>query len=151
MQHISTSVTVILKYFVPTIWIIFFGTMTILFFMQGDVGLFGLPASIFKLIFTSFFLLGVALLYFTFIQIKRVEIDDNFLYVTNYLKIFKYPFSNIERIREVNYGLFILVRVYFKEPGYFGKKIIFIASQRRYADFFRRHPNVARKLLRAVE
>ena len=53
-----------------------------------------------------FLVLGFSILYFTVMNLKRVEADNDFVYITNYLKIFKYPYFNVEKITEKNYGLF---------------------------------------------
>lgn len=73
----------------------------------------------------------MGVLYFSLMQLKRVEVDEHFVYVTNYKDTARYPFHNIEKLEEANYFLFKIVRVYFKESGMFGKKAIFLSNQFR--------------------
>ncbi len=147
MQNISSSTTVFLKYFLPTIWIIFFGTLFVAFWLNDEIYVLGFAPEKFKWIYMGFLIVGVVLLYLTVMTIKRVEIDEEFVYVTNYIKVYKYPFSNIESWKELDYGLFKTVKIRLKEPGYFGKKIVFIASRERYSRFFEEHPSIVQKII----
>ncbi len=62
----------------------------------------------------------------------RVEFDGQFVYVTNYFKVFKYPIDNIEKITVKDYSIFKLVTVNLVSAGYFGKKIILLASRSNF-------------------
>ncbi|MEM6724838.1 MAG: hypothetical protein AAF598_12415 [Bacteroidota bacterium] len=130
MQNISSSATLALKYFIPTIWIVFFGTITIYVFLSNNaaeiVG--GTEGAVLgpRLGLLLFFLTGVAFFYFLFMRLKRVEVDHQFIYVTNYIKIYKYPYSNIERIERQKILFFRPTTIHFKEPGSFGPKVTFI-------------------------
>lgn len=145
MQNISTSLTAFLKYFVPTIWIIFFGTLLVAFWLNTDMNVGPFSPDVFKWVYSGFFLCGVALLYLMVMTIKRVEVDSNFVYATNYHKIYKYPFSNIKKVKELDYGLFKTVKIHLKEPGHFGKKVVFVASRRKYNAFFKENPAIAQQ------
>ena len=148
MRRISSSATLGLKLFFPTFWVVFFGAFTFAVLSSG-VGkspLFG--NLIFKLGLLGFFLLGVLTLYFTVFRLKRVEIDHPFVYVTNYFKSFRYPFDNIEQIREHNFVFFYLAVITLKKSGTFGKKIFFVESRQKFEDFLKSYADLAAKLVK---
>lgn len=147
MERVSTNLTLILKLFIPTFWIVFFGAFTIAVFATDARNLGALPATTLKIGLTLFLIIGVTLLYFTLFQLKRVEMDPDFIYATDFIKHFRYPYHNIEKIEELDYLLFNLVRIHLKEPGYFGKKITFIPSKRRFQNFLDKHPEVVKRLI----
>lgn len=130
-SRISSSFTLFFRLFVPIFWAVFFGAFTIGLLVTPQ-----LPAVIdniyFRIGLVVFYLSGLALLYFTILRLKRVEIDADFVYVTNYLKTYRYPFHNIESIHEVNLGIFQLATFRFKEKGSFGKKIHFLESRIKF-------------------
>lgn len=61
--------------------------------------------------------------------------DDEFVYATNYLKTYKYPWHNIDKIEEARGLLFSKGIIHLKSPGKWGKKITFIRSKKRWRDF----------------
>jgi hypothetical protein len=65
--------------------------------------------------------------------------DDHHLYISNYFRTFKYPFSDIEVIRESSVlpGRIFCIRL--KSKGSFGKNIYFLASQELWKDFLSTH------------
>lgn len=147
MRRISSSATLGLKIFFPTFWIVFFGSFTIAVLISG-IGKSSLIGSwMFKGGVFLFFMLGVAILYFTVLQLKRVEIDHEFVYVTNFFKTFRYPFHNVEKIVENNYVLFYSGAIHLKEGGHFGKKLVFIQSRQKFEDFVKSFPDLASKLV----
>ena len=130
-RRISSSLTLFFRIFVPVFWVVFFGAFTIGLLVTPQ-----LPAVLDNLFFrvglVVFYLTGLALLYFTVLRLKRVEIDPDFVYVTNYLKTYRYPFHNIESIRETNLLLFHVATIRFREKGSFGKKIHFLESRFKF-------------------
>ncbi len=147
MRRISSSATLGLKLFLPTFWIVFFGVLTVAILMSG-VGkspIFG--NWIFKGGVLLFFICGVLVLYFTLFQLKRVEIDHEYVYVTNYFKSYKYPYHNVEKIKEHNLLILHVAVIVLKQPGVFGKKIAFIESRQKFEDFLKSFPNLASKLV----
>jgi hypothetical protein len=146
MHRISSNATLFLKIFLPTMWVVFFGLFTLVVWVAGVFSFGGVSASAFKLGFTVFFLVGTALLYFTFWQLKRVELDDLYVYASNYFKTYRYPYHNIEKITERDATLFHLVHIHLKTPGRFGKKITFLLDEAMWRDFLEKRPGVAEKL-----
>ena len=130
-KRISSSLTLFFRIFVPVFWTVFFGALTIGLLVTSQ-----LPPVLDNLYFrigvVVFYLSGLIILYFTVLRLKRVEIDPQYVYVTNYLKTYRYPFHNIESVQEYNLILFYLATIRFKEKGSFGKKIHFLESRIKF-------------------
>lgn len=142
MERVSTNSTLFFKFFIPIFWIVFFGAFTSAIFLY-DFEYFGnIPKIPFRIGALFFFLSGVLLFYFTLMRLKRVEMDELFIYVTDYFKHFRYPYHNIEKLEESSFLFLQVVTIHLKEPGRFGKKMSFITSKIRYAGFFEKHPNL---------
>ena len=143
MQRISSNFTLFLKIFLPTIWIAFFGAFTLAVLLSNVEQFPIFSFFYFKIGLAAFLLIGLGLLYFTVMQLRRVELDGEFIYASNYFKTYRYPFNNIEKITERDLGLFGLLKIYLKTPGKFGKKITFILDEAMLKDFFDKNPEVA--------
>ena len=141
--NISSNWTLLLKIFLPILWGAFFGLITIAFWFSDQPTVGTMPIDSFRLLMSSFFFTGMAVLYFSFIQLKRVEVDDHFFYVTNYKDTARYPFHNIEKIETANYFLFKIMRLYYKEAGIFGKKSIFLVNQFRLQEVLKQRKELA--------
>ncbi len=142
MIHVSSSFTLFLKIVVPTVWLVFFGVLTIAFFTQDVDAVGGIPADRFKYILLGFFLGGLFLLLLTLIRLKRVDMNTEHMAVTNYFKSYQYPYSSIEKIEESDYLLFRIIHIYLRKKGKFGKKIKFMASRKRFHEFMALHPEI---------
>ena len=142
MQRVSTNLTLFFKFFIPIFWIVFFGAFTLTVFVYRAEYYGDIPGRSFRIGTVLFFLSGVVMLYFTLMRLKRVEMDEYFVYVTNYFKNFRYPYHNIEKIEESKFLFLTNVTIYLKTPGNFGKSIRFIASNGRYRDFWKEHPEI---------
>jgi hypothetical protein len=140
MHRISSNLTLPLKIFLPTLWISFFGVFTVAFLL-ANVEQFA-SFIYWKLGMLVFFLAFTALFYFTTMQLKRVEVDQNFVYASNYLKTYRYPYHNVEKMTERDMGLFTLVKVHLKVPGKFGKKIPFLLDEAMLKDFLEKNPEM---------
>ena len=146
MQNVSSSFTVLIKFALPTCWIIFFGAMSIALWFEDSGPVAGMEAGIFRIVISIFFLIGVATLYWAVMRIKRVEMDDKFFYVTNYFKNIRYPYHQIENINEKDYFFFRTIHLIIKQPGHFGKKITFIPGRINFDEFLAEHPDVVKQL-----
>lgn len=147
MQRVSTNLTLFYKFFIPVFWIVFFGAVTVASLFLPFRSAAGMSGTTFRLLIAFIFLSGVAILWFTLLQLKRVEMDEHFVYVTNYFKNFRYPYHNIDRIEESRFLFFRTARIYFKEPGSFGSSVTFVPSHRLFDDFMNSHPEIREGLL----
>ncbi len=83
-------------------------------------------------------------------QLKRVDMDEDFMYVSNYFKTFRYTYPSIEKIKERDFLLFYTIHVHLKEAGEFGKKIVFISRSKKLDRYLKAHPKVAEQLIDAI-
>lgn len=150
MQRVSTNLTLFYKFFIPIFWIVLFGSITAAVLLSSRTAFGSIPGNQFRIGITIFFLSGVVILGLTLMQLKRVEMDDEFVYVTNYFKHFRYPYHNIENLHETRFFFLKVVTITLKKPGSFGKKMTFIASNRLYRSFWEEHPELYEKLTPAA-
>lgn len=141
-RRLSSSATLGLKLFLPTFWIVFFGALTLAMLFAGSSRAPILGSLGFKLGALGFFAIGVCLLYFTVMQLKRVEVDGEYLYITNFFKSYRYPHDQIERLVDSNFTIFHLGHVHLKSAGSFGKKITFLQSRQKFEAFMESHPEL---------
>lgn len=130
-KRISSSFTLFFFLFVPIFWLVFFGAFMVASFIYSDETAF-FQSFGYKIGIVIFYLTGVIFFYFTLLRLKRVEIDTDFVYVTNYFKTYRYPFHNIDTITEIDLLLFKLGTIRFKEKGSFGSKIHFLESRIKF-------------------
>ncbi len=141
MIHVSSNITLLLRLLLSTFWLVFFGLFT-LAVLTRDTPYFGnVPAFLFKIGVVLFYLAGIVLLYFTLLKLKRVEMDEEYIYATNYFRHRRYPWSNVEKIVEKDFGLFSVFVIYLIKSGQFGRKLPFIASRKRLAYFLKEYPD----------
>jgi len=142
MDRVSTNWTLFLKFFLPVFWIVFFGavTLTALFYKFEYIG--DIPAANFRIALVIFYLSGLAMFIFTLMRLKRVEMDPQFVYVTNYFKNYRYPYHNIEQISFSSFLFLSVATIRFKTAGSFGKKIFFVPNMERFRLFLTQHPEV---------
>jgi len=146
MHRISSNLTLLLKIFIPTLWISFFGVFTIAFLFtnikQLDAFLY------YKVGMLIFFLAFTAIFYFTVMQLKRVELDKGHIYASNYLKTYRYSYDSVEKMTERDMWLFTLVKIHLKSPGKFGKKMSFLLDEAMLKDFLEKNPEMSAELNR---
>lgn len=148
MQRVSTNLTLAYKFFFPIIWIVFFGCLS-LFTWLTDLGYAGdIPMSTFRLMVTGFWLAGVAFLYWAFLRLKRVDMDDTHVYISNYFKTARYPYEDLDKITTNNFGLFKSANIHLKGAGIFGKKSTFVPSRKLFPLFMTTKPALFEYLLR---
>jgi hypothetical protein len=134
-----------MKVIFPVFWITVTGVGIVAMFFAGEVK--NAPP---KLMFLLIWILAIAFMYWTCMVLKAVSVDDDFLYVSNYIKEISIPLSNIEDVTENRWINIHPVTIHLKSPSEFGDKIIFMPKVRVFA-FFSSHPVVAelRELARA--
>jgi hypothetical protein len=101
----------------------------------------------FRVGYVVMYLLFGLFLYFTFIQLLRVDMGPENFHASNYIKIYAYKYKDIEKIDEQNYGLFRLITIHLRAEGSLGKKITFIPSYKNYEYFIEQHPELFEHLL----
>jgi len=147
MQRVSTNFTLFLKIFLPVFWLVFFGAFAVVLWTENRIPTGAIPIETLRIFMTIFFVIGATILYFTLLKLHRVEMDEAFIYVTNYIKTARYPYHQIEKIAEVDFLILSTVTIHFKNKGVFGKKATFVPSRYRFQGFLNQHPEVVKELV----
>jgi hypothetical protein len=140
MQRLSSNLTLFLKLTLPVGWISFFGLFALVIFLVDTTDKPLIASPQFRIGFLSFFLIFVVLIYFTIFQLKRVEQENGFIFVTNYFKTIKFPIDNISTVSTMDLGIFKVVWFHLKSKGVFGKRIPFIAQKTSFQSFEAQNP-----------
>jgi len=124
-----------MKIIFPAFWIPSGGfvTLIVLFSRDADVSA--------KLTLPCMFVVGSAFIYWSGIRLKEVSIDNDFLYVSNYLKEVSIPLSQIYDVTENRWVNIHPVTIHLNSPSEFGDKITFMPRTRFFA-LYSSHPVV---------
>ena len=145
MAHtqVSSGWTLFWKYLLPTFWFVFFGSVAIYIgFVADIVGVKPpLTASMVRVLTVSFFFTSMGLFWLTTMRMYRVDMDDDYFYVTNYFKVLRYTYSSLADIRRSRFLGIRTVTLEFHEKAYFGKTVKFLDSGRLYR-FVAEHPEL---------
>ncbi len=142
MHRISSNLTILLKIFIPTVWVVFFTTILIVIFTVNSQTLPVLTSTSFRIGYVIFYVLFLTIIYFSIFQLKRVEFGEDSYIVTNYLKTYRLIYEDIEQVDITELGRLKLIKLKLKAKGSFGKTISFLASSKLYEIFMQSHPNV---------
>ena len=118
MNRLSSNITLILSIFFPISWFVFFGAFLMAIWIIDPEDIVSIEAN-----------------YNVFCKYKRVEYDHEFVYLTNYIKTVKTPYSQIEKISSNKIFGFLNLKIYLKHKGVFGSKIKCISRPHYFADF----------------
>jgi hypothetical protein len=143
MERISSNSTLFFKIFFPSFWVVFFGAFTIAILFNPIPLFMGWTQLTTRIIFVVLYLIGVVVIYFTIFQLKRVELSTRQLYLTNYVKHYRYALEDIEQIQVHNYYLFSIGTLRLKSRGAFGREVRFMADRYRIKNFLASYPSVA--------
>lgn len=146
MKRISSNLTLFLKLFIPVFWLVFYGSFTVAFWAMDQSVMPLMTSMPFRIGFTAFYLLGTAFIYFTLFQLKRVDIDADYLYVSNYFKTYRYPYPQVKRVTQTNYYLFKTTQIHFAEKQSFGHTITFLARRGAFTTLARQFPDFMKEI-----
>lgn len=145
--RVSSNLTLVLKIFLPTLWIAFFGLLTLaIFFSSGEENLL-LGDWTFKLSVLGLFLVFFVFIYFTIMKLLRVEFAEDAFSASNYFQTYQYTYDDIEKIVEYNLILKTLVGIKMKGITKHGRYIYFLKSKVWYNDFVAKHPHIFENLI----
>ena len=136
-RRLSSLQTVLMKIVYPVMWIPSFGFVTFMMPFDGPNGRDFPP----KWLFMVGFVASAVFVYWSCVRLKEVSVDDQFLYVSNYLKEVSIPLSEIYDVTENKWINIHPVTIHLKSPSEFGEKIVFMPKTRSFA-FFSSHPVV---------
>jgi len=135
-RTISSAQTFFLKVVFPVFWVGAFVGTTVLM-LAGFPGFrdsAGQPASAgTKWAMSLASVIGTAAIYWFCVRLKRVELDHNALYVSNFLKEVAVPLRDVEGISENRWVNTHPVTVRFRRDTGFGTSIVFMPTVRFFA------------------
>ena len=151
MERVSSQLTIFLRIALPTIWMAMVFSFAVLLFwaVRGKAYLFSNP-----LIWIGLLLIlgsGIAFIKFILWKVYRVDMDENFIYISNYFKTYKYPYADIDHIRESKLLPGRVFIIALKAKGSFGKEVAFLASQKLWLDFVSTYSTQFRSILKTSE
>lgn len=131
-KEFSSPYTFVTKILLPCIWVPAAGFIVLkyIFSTAEDQWLL-----LFSWICGSIFLVWFSL------RLKRVRIDGDLLFITDYQTEISTPVTNIANITESFWSNPHTITLHFRTPTAFGEKVMFI-SQGRYLAFWATHPTV---------
>jgi len=134
-KQLSSSLTLFWTVAVPTMWGAFFGIFTLAVFLSSREFYGFINATYLKILLPSILFGGMFLWYMTFMKFRRIDIDRDFIYATNYIKTYRYPWHNVDKIKTKKGIIFNKGIIFLKEGGKFGSKMSFLLSNRRWSEF----------------
>jgi hypothetical protein len=142
-RTLSSAQTFLMKFVLPTVWLGGFGAATVLLFTTGSVtDLDGFPlSSEVRWLFLGVAVLGGLSLYWWCMRLKWVAVDEQWLYVSNYVREIRVPLRDIEDVSENRWVNIRPVTVWLRRETEFGTQIIFMPKTRWWG-FWRAHPVV---------
>ncbi len=140
MDRVSSSLTIVLRIVLPVVWLVTILSLVILLSVavSGRAEIFSNPVIWGSLLFIL--ASGFAFIYFLLWRFYRVDMDGKSIYLSNYFKTFKYPFSDVKSIKGISAMPDRIYHIELKSKGSFGKHIYFLASQKLWQDFVEKHP-----------
>lgn len=142
-RTLSSGVTFWMKVVFPLLWIGGFTVGTIASFLEMFRDRVGEPPPpAIGLILLLVTILGAAFLYWWCMRLKRVRLDEEALYVSNYLREIRVPLHQVEDVSENRWINLHPVFIEFRGETGFGPRIVFMPKIRWFS-FFRSHPAVA--------
>jgi hypothetical protein len=142
MLRVSSNLTLALVVFLPFFWTAFFLGLTIALWAYPFDYYGAIPGPALRVGAVFFVLSGWLSFYYTVFRLKRVEVDEQYLYVTNYLKHVRYPHHQVAGIKLLHWGLFRTIQITLKTSGTFGKSFAFLPTGRAFESFVTQHPEL---------
>jgi len=136
-RTLSSIQTPFQKFIIPALWATVWLSITfsMLFDSATKYDLFSVC------LFQTLGLTIFAFIYRACARLKKVSIDKDFLYVSNYLREITIPLSQISNVKETVWTNIHPVTIYLSSPTVFGDEIRFMPPARFYA-LFSSHPVV---------
>ena len=138
-RTLSSAWTLFEKIIVPVISIVGFGLGTASMY-SGKGGT--PPGPEMKWMFLGILLVGSAFIYWFCARLKQVRIDDEALYISNYLKEVRVPLREIAEVSENRWVNIHPVTIEFQRDTEFGRSVVFMPKMRWFGGWSS-HPVVA--------
>lgn len=121
-RELSSKQTFLLKIILPSLFILMMMTAFLGIILSSRGG----ELVILVIIFPLIGFVGIFSMYFTVVRYKKVAVDERFLYVSNYRKEIKIPFSEIADVTEIKWIRTRPITIHLKNDTEFGRKIVFM-------------------------
>lgn len=140
MQRISSQLTIVLRVAIPTMWITSILTIAVFtgWYLEGRASLFSNPILWGTLLFCL--VIGILFTLFFFWRFYRIDIDETHLYVSNYIKTYRYPLDQIDRITRSTILPNHVHTIHLLSKGTFGQHITFLMAKALWKDYLDSHP-----------
>jgi hypothetical protein len=139
-RNLSSTQTFLMKFVFPSVWLAAFTAGTVMLFVTGGIaGPDGPPPPEMKWLFLGATVLGGLFLYWCCMRLKRVQIDEEWLYVSNYLREIRVPLRDIEDVSENRWINIRPITLTLRRETDFGGQITFMPKTRWWG-FWRPHP-----------
>jgi hypothetical protein len=142
-RTLSSAQTFVMKFISPAACLGGSAAGYMLMFTSGKFpGLAAIPlAAEMKWLFLGATVLGGILVYWFCMRLKRVALDDRWLYISNYLREIRVPLENVAGVSENRWLNTHPITVAFRQDTDFGSQIIFMPKA-RWLTYLSAHPVV---------
>ena len=142
-RTLSSAQTFLMKFVLPTVWLGMFALITGLLFTTGEFsGRDGLPTPPeMKWLFLGATVVGGLFLYWFCMRLKRVAMDEKWLYISNYLREIRVSLRDIEEVSENRWVNIRPITLEFRRETDFGATVTFMPKTQWWG-FWRAHPVV---------
>ena len=137
MIRLSSNWTLILRLFIPVAWIAFFTAFLSGTFLADPIEVPQIANPTFRTGLIMFILGGLIFFAFTFFRLRRVDADQEFVYISDYFRTYRYTFESIDRFRIYDHLFFKAIHVVLKEKGRLGKRAIFLPKMIHFDRFIK--------------
>ena len=135
MTQVSSNLTLFYRLFIPVFFVVFLGALVAFLWVNPAEYYANARGSTVRYVATGLFAGLLLVIALTVWRLRRVEMSREWVYVTDYFRQARYPWTNVARVVEMPLGLFRVVDVHFHEPGSFGSRARFVASGSRWRLF----------------
>jgi hypothetical protein len=141
MIQVSSGWTLAFRLFIPTFWVSLFGSLFIASFTLHQPFIGTYPANYVRLGLFLFIFIFVFLFYKTVMQLKRVELNEDSIFITNYFTNVRYPIIDIKKLVLSKGILFDYVSIHLLGKGVFGNRMKFLLSRKRMQKYLELNPD----------
>jgi len=134
VRRLSSLQTFFCKFILPPLWIGAFGLMAARQINAANL-------KVWPLVLLAW-IVGTGWVYWSCVRLKKVTIDERYLYVSNYLQEIAIPFSLVGDVTENKWLNQHPVTIHFKLRTEFGEQIVFMPPV-RFVPYVSSHPVVA--------
>ncbi len=129
MTQLSSSFTLALAVFFPTVWFTFFGALNVMLWITEPEDISDYYAHAIRLAAAGiFFIFGLAI-YFSVMRLRRVELELDNIFITNYFKTIQ---VHLQRVACAHLHFNKLGVIHLKSKTVFGSKIYFLTSPEKF-------------------